>query len=56
VGLPAAVESQLLADFVAKVQNCLALILSSETKVTAVADKYSAKLIYEVASEFVTGE
>jgi hypothetical protein len=43
------------ADFVAKVQNCSPLIYSSETKVTAVADKYGAKLVSEVVSEFVTG-
>jgi hypothetical protein len=43
-----------LADIVAKVQNCSAPIFSSETKVTAIADKYGAKLVSEVASEFVT--
>jgi hypothetical protein len=42
-------------DIVAKVQNCSALIFSSETKFTAVADKYGAKLVSEVASELVTG-
>jgi hypothetical protein len=45
-----------LADIVAEVQNCSALIFSSETKFTAVADKYGAKLVSEVASELVTGE
>jgi hypothetical protein len=33
-----------------------ALIFASETKATAVADKFGAKLVSEVASAFVTGE
>jgi hypothetical protein len=44
------------ADIVAKVENCSALIFSSESVDTAIADKQGAKLVSEVTSEFVTRE
>jgi hypothetical protein len=44
------------ADIVAKVQNGSALIFSSETTVTPIADTSVARSVSEVTNEFVTKE